>query len=85
STGLRSAALIVDGLAELPADKVYELWYIDGSGARGAGTFTVGSAGSTWRVLDGTMRAGDTVGVTVEPAGGSKAPTTDPIVKIASA
>ena len=37
------------------------------------------------RVLDGDMKAGDTVGVTVEPSGGSKTPTTTPIVAIASA
>jgi hypothetical protein len=30
------------------------------------------------------MSAGDTVGVTVEPSGGSDAPTSDPIVAIAS-
>jgi len=86
SNELQSSAMIVDGLAKLPDDKVYELWYIDASSvARPAGTFGVDSSGATWRVLDGDMQAGDTVGVTVEPAGGSKAPTTTPIVAIASA
>lgn len=85
STQLATSALIVDGLDTLPADRVYELWYIDDAGARPAGTFTVGESGSTWRVLDGAMGADDVVGVTVEPAGGSKTPTTDPIVVLASA
>ncbi|GAB2466611.1 anti-sigma-K factor RskA [Conyzicola lurida] len=85
SNELQSSAVIVDGLATLPDGNVYELWYIDGEGPRSAGTFTVSEDGSTWRVLDGEMRAGDTVGVTVEPAGGSEQPTTDPIVAIASA
>jgi anti-sigma-K factor RskA len=86
SNELQSSAMIVDGLATLPDGKVYELWYIDAeSVARPAGTFGVDSSGETWRVLDGEMQAGDTVGVTVEPAGGSKAPTTTPIVAIASA
>jgi len=31
------------------------------------------------------MRAGDTIGITVEPSGGSKAPTTAPIVAVPSA
>jgi anti-sigma-K factor RskA len=31
------------------------------------------------------MSAGDTVGVTVEPSGGSDAPTTKPIVAITTA
>ena len=85
SNSLLSSALIVDGLAPLPADRTYELWYINDAGARPAGTFGVAGSGSTWRVLDGTMKAGDTVGVTVEPRGGSDAPTTDPVVVIASA
>ena len=86
SNDLQSSAMIVDGLATLPEGKVYELWYIDTSSqARPAGTFGVDSDGKTWRVLDGEMQAGDTVGVTVEPSGGSKAPTTTPIVAITSA
>jgi anti-sigma-K factor RskA len=85
SNSLGTSAVMVDGLAALDADKVYELWYIGGDGPRAAGTFTVGDSGSTWRVLDGEMRAGDLVGVTVEPAGGSEQPTTDPIVAIQSA
>lgn len=85
STDLKSSALIVDGLAALPASSVYELWYIDAAGARPAGTFSVGDAGNTWRVLDGTMGFGDVVAVTVEPAGGSTVPSSDPIVQLASA
>ena len=85
SNSLGSSAVMVDGLPALDSGKVYELWYIDDEGARAAGTFTVGDSGSTWRVLDGEMRAGDLVGVTVEPAGGSEQPTTDPIVAIQSA
>jgi anti-sigma-K factor RskA len=85
SHSLASAAIMVDGIAALPADKAYQLWYIDEAGARPAGTFTVGASGSTWRVLDGEMGAGDTIGVTIEPAGGSDAPTTDPVVAIVSA
>jgi len=83
---LASAAMIVDGLAALPDDKVYELWFIgEETGPRPAGTFTVDADGTSWRVLDGEMHAGDAVGVTVEPRGGSEAPTTDPIVAITSA
>jgi len=79
-----SSVVMVDGVAALPSDKVYELWYIDGNGARPAGTFSVDSD-SEWRVLDGKMKTGDQIGVTVEPAGGSDTPTTDPIVAVATA
>ena len=79
---LATAALIADDLPELPADKVYELWYINDSGARPAGIFTVDASGTVEQVLEGDMQSGDMVGVTVEPAGGSEVPTTDPIVGI---
>ena len=86
SDELGSSAMIVDGVAELPEGKTYELWYIDAAGtATPAGLFDVSDSERTLRVLDGKMGAGDTVGVTVEPEGGSSAPTTDPIVAIASA
>lgn len=85
SSTMASSALIMDGVAPLASGKVYELWYIDSSGARPAGTFTVGTSGSTWRVLTGKMGKGDTVGVTIEPAGGSTKPTTAPVVAITSA
>lgn len=81
---LGRSALLADGLAPLPDDKTYQLWYIGEEGPVSAGTFEASGQGTTWHVLDGKMSAGDTVGVTVEPRGGSKAPTTDPIVAIAS-
>ncbi|MGV8912656.1 MAG: anti-sigma factor [Rhodoglobus sp.] len=85
SAELASSAVIVDGLEALPADQVYELWYIDSAGARPAGLMNAADNGTTWRVLDGEMAAGDVVGVTIEPKGGSDAPTTDPIVVFESA
>ena len=81
---LGKSALLVDGLGSLPADKVYELWYIGEQGPVSAGTFSAAN-GTTWRVLDGAMSAGDKVGVTVEPQGGSEQPTTDPIMVIDTA
>jgi len=81
-----ASVVMVDGVAVLPSDKVYELWYINEDGARPAGTFSVDSSDAdAWRVLDGEMQAGDQIGVTVEPAGGSTTPTTDPIVAVQTA
>lgn len=81
---LGQSALLADGLAPLPEGQTYQLWYIGAEGPVSAGTFEASSKGTTWHVLEGEMSAGDTVGVTVEPSGGSAAPTTDPIVAIAS-
>jgi hypothetical protein len=80
SNSLGRSAVVVDGLAPLPDGKVYEAWYIDSEGAAPAGTFTAAGDGTSWHVLAGAMRPGDAIGVTVEPAGGSPAPTTDPIL-----
>jgi anti-sigma-K factor RskA len=85
SLSLGKSALIVNGLTALPNNKTYELWYINAKGTPIEAGLIQASGGHTWRVLDGTMARGDTVGVTVEPSGGSKAPTTTPIVAIASA
>jgi anti-sigma-K factor RskA len=85
SVGLKQSALLVDGLKGLPAGSTYELWYIDSDGATPAGTFDVGDDGDHSVVLAGAMGLGDTVGVTIEPAGGSTSPTTDPIIVVQTA
>ncbi|MET4781246.1 anti-sigma factor [Glaciihabitans sp. UYNi722] len=85
SANLQRSAVIIDKLPALSGDKTYELWYIDKSGATPAGTFSAADSGKTVRVLDGKMSSGDTVGITVEPNGGSKKPTSAPIFALASA
>jgi anti-sigma-K factor RskA len=84
SLNLRKSALIGKGLKVLPSGKTYELWYINSKGATPAGLFESNGTSSV-QVLNGHMAKGDTVGVTVEPAGGSKTPTTKSVVSIASA
>lgn len=82
SPTLASSAVIVDGMDPAPADKVYQLWYMGEEGARPAGILEVTADQESWHVLDGQMAAGDTVGVTLEPEGGSEQPTGDPIMVI---
>lgn len=86
SVGLKQSAVVIDKLPKLAAGKTYELWYIDSaSKATPAGTFNAASSGTTVSVLDGAMSRGDTLGITIEPSGGSKTPTTAPIVAVPSA
>lgn len=89
SETLGKSAMILNGVKSLPNNKTYELWYIDEAGAAtSAGLLDSSSTDNSdkiWRVLDGTMKPGLTVGVTVEPNGGSDAPTTTPIVAISPA
>jgi anti-sigma-K factor RskA len=84
SDKLGKSAIVVNGLAAAPAGKTYQLWYLRNGQAVPAGTMDVSHLGSTTHVLAGTMNVGDTVAVTVEPLGGSKHPTTVPIVSIRS-
>ncbi|MET0933683.1 MAG: anti-sigma factor, partial [Mycetocola sp.] len=79
---LGKSVLIVDGLATLTEDQTYELWYIGEDGPVSAGTFNTTGSGDSWRVLDGAMAAGDAVGVTIEPEGGSEQPTSDPLIVV---
>jgi anti-sigma-K factor RskA len=70
------------GLPVLPPESVYELWFIGSAGVRPAGlvpTPDPDGAAAVLVVASGLSRD-DAVGVTVEPAGGTSAPTTTPIV-----
>ena len=82
SAQMAESALIVDGLAPLPIDRVFQLWYIGEGGVRSGGTFTMPADGALSRVLEGQWQPGDVVGLTVEPRGGSEAPTTEPLLVI---
>lgn len=77
----RSAVRTQD-LPDVGDDRTYELWYIDESGATSAGTFDASGEGGAWRILEGEFAPGVVVGITVEPAGGSEQPTTEPIAAI---
>ncbi|GAA0465897.1 anti-sigma factor [Streptomyces olivaceiscleroticus] len=72
------AAFVASGLADLPGDKVYQLWFNDGGTMRAAGTFHP-ARGATATLLDGDLGKASGMGVTVEPAGGSRQPTTRPV------
>jgi anti-sigma-K factor RskA len=74
-----SAALVLFRLDSAPAGKTYEAWVIRGKRAPvPAGLFRGG--GPTFVPIRGKVRQGSVVAVTVEPAGGSSAPTTKPFV-----
>jgi anti-sigma-K factor RskA len=82
SADLGRSMVTVDGLAALTPEQRYELWYINDDGARPAGLFS--AEGLHTAVLDGAMQEGDAVGITVEPAAGSEAPTTTPLFVVSS-
>lgn len=81
SSSLGRAVLVTEGMAALPDDKAYELWFVRGDEPISAGLL---SALDGTAALEGAFRDGDLLAITVERAGGSAtgAPTTDPIVAI---
>jgi anti-sigma factor RsiW len=67
------------GLAPLPSSRTYELWMMGPGGARPAGLLRPDDQGRTTPIVTDTHADTSRVGLTVEPAGGSRQPTTTPI------
>ncbi|GAA1497447.1 anti-sigma factor [Paeniglutamicibacter kerguelensis] len=72
-------AVTTEGLPTLPSDKGYELWLISDTGAVSAGMVD-GTNTDGMVMVSGPMEGVTHFGITVEPATGSPAPTTEPIM-----
>ncbi|MFD1539651.1 anti-sigma factor [Nonomuraea guangzhouensis] len=68
------------GLPELPRSRVYELWLMGRDGIRPAGLLNQRPDGVTTPMLATAARGDEHIGLTVEPAGGSEQPTTQPVL-----
>jgi anti-sigma-K factor RskA len=75
-------AVVTTGLPALPSGKVYQLWLIGKPKIVSAGLLPAAKNGQTPAVLATGVVKGDTLGLTVEPAGGSAQPTTTPILAL---
>jgi anti-sigma-K factor RskA len=75
-------AVVTTGLPALPSGKVYQLWLIGKPKTVSAGLLPAAKNGQTPAVLATGVVKGDTLGLTVEPAGGSAQPTTTPILAL---
>lgn len=74
------AAFLTSSLPAAGGDQTYQLWAIDAAGATSVGLLQPDSGRAT-QLVDlppGTS----TFGMTVEPAGGSEAPTTEPVLLV---
>jgi anti-sigma-K factor RskA len=78
----RELIVTTAGLRPLPASKVYEAWLINPRRTRPAGLLPAPRGGKTQPLLATELMAGDELGLTVEPAGGTAKPTTTPILVI---
>jgi anti-sigma-K factor RskA len=75
--------VLVSSLQSAPTDRVYQVWAIapTGGAPQSLGIFRGG--GQALVKIDRTLPAGTTIAITVEPGGGSKAPTSAPIAAAA--
>lgn len=83
SSAKDSFVVLMDGVAPAPEGKVYQLWTLpkDGSAPVPQGTMDAQTL-SKPAVVKGLSSA-SSVAITVEPTGGSSAPTTDPVLVVA--
>ena len=72
------AAFIAADLPEPPRGKVYQLWFNDDGSMRAAGLIGPGQ-GTQAMLMDGPVGRATGMGLTVEPAGGSDRPTSEPV------
>ena len=82
----RALVFTAGDLRRLPSAQSYELWLIGPAGSRPAGMASGSSRGGMAgpMVVSG-LKGGDSVGLTVEPAGGSPRPTSSPVVLVSLA
>jgi|HubBroStandDraft_1064217.scaffolds.fasta_scaffold20801_3 Anti-sigma-K factor rskA len=78
----RQLVVATSGLPALPAGKVYQLWLIGPVKIVSAGLLPTARSGVTTPVVATGLVKGDKLGLTVEPAPGTKQPTTTPIVAL---
>jgi anti-sigma factor RsiW len=76
SAALRESVVSATGMATPPPGQVYQVWLLSPSGARSAGLL------QDTQLLASAVHPGDRIGITIEPAGGTKQPTTTPVAVI---
>jgi anti-sigma-K factor RskA len=74
-----SIVLVADNLPSVPEGQTCQIWVIKGDVPEPSGLFQPGST-ETAAPITTPIKKGDTIAVTVEPAGGSEQPTTDPVL-----
>lgn len=79
---LDTAVVLADGMEPAPDDHTYQLWYVEGGTMRSAGLLGTTDEGRLGPFTASGLDTASALGITVEPAGGSEQPTTDPVMLI---
>jgi anti-sigma-K factor RskA len=76
--GSQQATLLLSGLQSPPSGQVYQVWLVAGDDPPVPNiTFSPGDDGNVSLLIRGDLPASQLLAITLEPAGGSPAPTTD--------
>jgi anti-sigma-K factor RskA len=78
----REAVITASGMPTPSDARVYQLWVMRGASARSVGLLPGSGNGATSPVLADDVEPGDQLAITIEPAGGTRQPTSSPIVDI---
>lgn len=79
SPSQQAFVLVGDGLQLPPEDATYQVWLVKEEGQSSLGTFEPDDDGDMEMRADGIDPSGATIGITLEPEGGSEVPT-EPMV-----
>ena len=71
--------LVARNMPSVPEDKTCQIWVIKGDVPKSSGLFQPDGNGTATPITNSITKA-DVIAVTVEPAGGSKKPTSDPVL-----
>ena len=73
------AVLIADDMPPVPEDRTCQIWVIENEVPKPSGIFEP-DEGSIAVVVENSVDRGDTIAVTLEPEGGSRQPSTEPML-----
>ena len=73
------AVLVVEDMPPVPEGKTYQIWVIEDDVPKPSGLFEP-NQDSVAAVVEHPLDGGDVIAVTVEPEGGSRKPTSDPML-----
>ncbi|MEX2562965.1 MAG: anti-sigma factor [Nitriliruptoraceae bacterium] len=82
SPQLGTVVFMVAGMEPAPHEHTYEVWLLGESQPLPVGLFDVDAAGRATHLVVEDMSGVEAIGVTIEPAGGSPVPSSDPIMVV---
>lgn len=82
SADLNRAVLVVSGMPPAPSGHAYQAWVLSAGKARSVGLLSTDPDKTIAPLALTAINGKSLVGITVEPAGGSKQPTTNPVMLV---